>query len=270
MNQIHPTAVVYPGAVVGEGTTIGPYSVIGPKVVIGRGNRIASHVVIEGNTILGDENLVFQFASVGAAPQDLKYSGEDSVLEIGSKNIIREYVTLQPGTKGGGMLTKIGSGNLFMACCHVGHDGIVGDGNVFANSAALAGHVTVGSYCTVGGLAAVHQFVRLGDYCLLGGGTMANKDIPPYCIAQGDHAGLVGINVIGLERRGFAAEDVQMIRRLFRELFLAEAGAAPLTAKVKAAKESGQWSSSALYFLEFIESSKRGIAFPRVKSEQHS
>lgn len=267
MDQIHPTAVICPGAVIGEGTTVGPYSVIGPKVVIGRGNRIASHVVIEGNTHIGDENVIFQFASVGAAPQDLKYSGEDSVLEIGNKNIIREYVTLQPGTKGGGMITKIGSGNLFMANCHVGHDGIVGDGNIFANSAALAGHVTVGSFVTVGGLAAVHQFVRLGDYSLIGGGAMANKDVPPYCIVQGDHAGLVGINVIGLERRGFSGEEIQEIRKLYRDLFVSDSGAATLSAKVKAAKDSGEYSPKAVYFLEFIEGSKRGIAFPRKKSE---
>ena len=139
---IHPTAIIEPGAIIGEGTTIGAYSIIGARVVLGKKNKIASHVVIEGHTKLGDENQIFQFASIGSVPQDLKYAGEDSVLEIGSRNIIREYVTLQPGTKGGGMLTKIGDRNLFMANTHVGHDSKIGDQNVFANSAGVSGHVT--------------------------------------------------------------------------------------------------------------------------------
>jgi UDP-N-acetylglucosamine acyltransferase len=159
MTDIHSTAVVAPEAEIGDGCSVGPYSVIGPKVKLGNGCRVGSHVVIEGNTTIGDENQIFQFASVGAAPQDLKYHGEDSTLQIGSRNIIREYVTLQPGTEGGGMQTTIGDQNLFMACCHVGHDCRVGHRNVFANSAALAGHVTIGNGVIVGGLSGVHQFV---------------------------------------------------------------------------------------------------------------
>ncbi|MCL4139356.1 UNVERIFIED_CONTAM: hypothetical protein GTU68_039304, partial [Idotea baltica] len=202
--SIHSTAIIHEGASLGEGTEVGPYSVIGSKVKLGKNNIIKSHVVIEGNTEIGDENTFFQFASVGAAPQDLKFHGEDSKLIIGNKNTIREYVTLQPGTEGGGMLTSIGDQNLFMASSHVGHDCKVGNANVIANSVALAGHVTIHDFVIMGGLSAVHQFVRIGDSSMISGGSMVIKDIPPFSIAQGDRASLVGINKIGLERRGFS------------------------------------------------------------------
>ncbi|MCB0340336.1 MAG: acyl-ACP--UDP-N-acetylglucosamine O-acyltransferase, partial [Bdellovibrionales bacterium] len=159
MAEVHPSAIIASGAVLGEGTSVGPYSIIGPNVVIGQNCQIGPHVVIEGFTTLGNDNRVFQFASVGSAPQDLKYKGEQSRLEIGSRNIIREYVTLQPGTAGGGMLSKIGDENLFMVSSHVGHDCRVGDKNVFANGVALAGHVQVGNGVILGGLSAIHQFV---------------------------------------------------------------------------------------------------------------
>jgi UDP-N-acetylglucosamine acyltransferase len=260
MTDVHPTAVIAPGAVIGEGSSIGAYSVIGPDVRLGRNCRVGPHVVIEGHTELGDENIVYQFASVGSAPQDLKFKGEPSRLVIGSRNQIREYVTLQPGTSGGGMLTSIGSQNLFMACSHVGHDAHIGEQNIFANSSSLAGHVTVGSFVTIGGLCGIHQFVRLGDHCLLGAGSMVNKDVPPYCIAQGDRAGLAGINRIGLERRGFAHEEVTQLRVLYRHLFMGEGKFAE---RLEEARRRFSGMPHAAKLLQFVSESARGVTLPR-------
>lgn len=260
MASIHPTAIVHPSAKVGADTSIGPYSVVGEHVVIGARNKIGSHVVIEGRTSLGDDNVVFQFASVGAIPQDLKYRGEASTLTIGNKNIIREYATLQPGTAGGGMLTSVGDGNLFMASTHVGHDTRIGDSNVFANSAALAGHVTVGSFVVVGGLAGIHQFVRLGDYCLLGAGAMVNKDVPPYCIVEGNRAGLAGLNVIALERRGFSAQEIRELRAAYRSLFVASG---TFKSRISAVEAELGSLPRVRALLEFVRQSQRGVCSPR-------
>ncbi len=265
MSGIHPTAIVLDGAVVPEGTVVGPYSIIGANVKLGKGNRIGPHVVIEGYTEIGDENTIFQFASVGAAPQDLKFKGEKSILKIGNKNIIREYVTLQPGTEGGGMLTEIGNGNLFMVNSHVGHDTFVGNGNVFANSVALAGHVRVGNFTILGGLVGIHQFVRLGDHCFLGAGSMVAKDIPPFCIAQGDRAGLVGVNKIGLERRGFAKDEVTAVRRVYKALFLT---GGTLADRIERAQGVAEKSSAAAQLIEFVSSSQRGLTFPRNRQSE--
>ena len=262
MTFIHPTAIIGEGAVIGDDCNIGAYAVIGPKVVLGRNNRIGPHVVIEGRTILGNDNLIFQFASIGAAPQDLKYKGEDSQLIIGNSNIIREYVTLQPGTAGGGMLTSIGDGNLFMANCHAGHDTCIGSFNVFANSAALAGHVSVGSWVTVGGMCGVHQFVRLGDVCLLGAGSMVTKDVPPYCIAQGDRAGLAGLNVIGLKRRGLGSDEIANLKKVYREIF---GGTGSFSLRLEGARKLAGSSEAAVSMLDFIALTKRGITQPRSK-----
>lgn len=260
--SIHPTAVVSKEAKIGAGTTIGPYSVIGADVTIGRGNLIGSHVVIDGYTTIGDENQIFQFASIGARPQDLKYHGEKSTLLIGNRNIIREYATLQPGTEGGGMKTVIGNENLFMACTHVGHDGIIGDKNIFANSAALAGHVTVGDRVTVGGLVGIHQFVKLGDLSLISAGAMVTKDIPPYCIAHGDRAELVGINKIGLERAKFTENQISDARRAYRTIFLTQG---ILREKLQKLKEEIKGSDIVLKLIDFIENSERGVTTARRK-----
>ena len=263
--SIHPTAIIAPGAVIGHGCSVGPYSIIGPRIVLGKNNHIGPHVVLDGNTTFGDENTVFQFASIGAPPQDLKYHGESSTLTIGNKNIIREYVTIQPGTSGGGMKTTVGDGNLFMATTHVGHDTVVGNANIMANGAALAGHVWVGNYVTVGGLSGIHQFVRLGDHCFLGGGAMVVKDIPPFCIAQGDRAVLAGLNVVGLERRGLDANVIQQIKSLYRRIFLS-----PGTWKEKlaAAESEASGFKEGKFFLEFIGASTRGITLPRGRSRR--
>ena len=254
---IHPTAIVSDGATIGEGVSIGPYSVIGPEVTLGQGTRVESHVVISGRTSLGKENKIFQFSSIGAAPQDLKFKNEPSRLEIGDNNVIREYVTLQPGTEGGGMLTSIGSNNLFMASSHVGHDAKLGDNIIVANSAALSGHVEIGNHVTVGGLVGVHQFVRVGEHAFLGAGAMVAQDIPPYCLAQGDRATLYGINIIGLKRKGFDTKEIQSAKEIFRSLFYQKGKMKDKIAEIRSSNDT--LSPSIEKLLSFVETSERGV-----------
>ncbi len=260
--DIHPTAIVSPSAVLGAGTSVGAYSIIGPNVVLGAENRICPHVVIEGHTKIGNGNTFYQFCSVGAHPQDLKYKGEPSELHLGDNNIVRENVTLQPGTQGGGMLTRIGNRNLFMANAHVGHDCVVGSRCVMANGAALAGHVTVGDGVIVGGLSGLHQFVRIGDIAMIGAGSMVSQDIPPFCIAQGDRASLHGINRIGLERNGCSREEFATIREAYRLLFspgIPETKGKLFKERVAMARQVVGDSRLAAQLLSFIEGSERGI-----------
>ena len=259
MSFIHPSAIVSEGAVIGEGTTVGPFCVIGSKVKLGSNNIIASHVVMEGNTVLGDNNKVFQFASVGSVPQDKKFRGEDSQLIIGNNNTIRECATLQPGTSGGIMKTVIGDDNLFMAYSHVGHDGIIGNHNVIANSVALAGHVTIANYVTIGGMVGIHQFVTVGDSAMIGAGSMVSKDSPPFCIVQGDRAGVVGINKIGLERRGVPQEVIEEVSTLFKKFYIASGLHKEKLENLKKISNS----EVGKYFVEFIEKSKRGVTGTR-------
>lgn len=254
---IHATAIVDKNARLGKGVSIGAYSIVGPKVTLGDGCSIGSHVVIEGNTTIGKNNKFFQFSSVGSIPQHLKFHGEDSRLIMGDNNVVRECVTLNIGTENGGMVTQVGSDNLFMAYTHIAHDCKVGNYNIFANSATLAGHVEITNHVILGGLCAVHQFVRIGEYAILAGGSMVGKDVPNYCIAQGDHASLKGINVIALRRNGFPEEDITLIRRVYRALFWKpgnlEKKIAELSDDVKANVRIAAW-------LEFIRSSERGLA----------
>lgn len=259
---IHPTAIVDPAAQIGAGTTIGAYSIIGPNVVLGTDNVVGPHVVIEGITRIGNGNRVFQFASVGAQPQDLKYRGEPSELIIGDKNIIRECATLQPGTTGGGMVTKVGDSNLFMANTHVGHDTIVGSRCVFANSCALAGHVTIGNGVIVGGLSGIHQFVKIGDVAMIGAGAMVSQDIPPYCLAQGDRATIHGLNRIGLERNGGSRDDLSVLRKIYRAIFTPtspEVVGKTFKERVFVARGMAGSNARALEFVAFLESSERGV-----------
>lgn len=216
LGTIHPTAVVAPSAIIGGDTSIGPYSVVGEGVRIGRGNQIGSHVVIEGRTTIGDFNTIYQFASVGANPQD---QGEDAVLTIGSGNIVREYVTIQPGTDAGCGRTAVGNGNHFMACSHVAHDCTIGNGVRLGNSAALDGHVEVGDGATLSGLSGVHQFVRIGRMAFLAAGAMVSQDVPPFCLVQGDRAHLVSLNLTGLQRSGMPAGEIASLKRVFKALF---------------------------------------------------
>lgn len=257
--KIHPTAIVDSKALLDTDVEVGPYSIIGPNVRIGARTKVGPHAVIEGYTTLGEENEVFQFASVGGKPQDLKYRGEPSRLVVGNKNSIREFVTLHPGTTGGRMETTIGDGNLFMANTHVGHDCVVGSHNVFANSAALAGHVTVYNRVIVGGMVGIHQFSRIGDFAMLGGGSMVSQDIPPYCIGQGDRCHLRGINVIGLERGGFSEDDVRTVKKVYRALF---STMGKLSSKIEALAPEFREHEKVIPLIKFIEESERGLCSP--------
>jgi len=209
---IHPTAVVAASARIAEPTSIGAYAVVGPQVKIGAGTIIEAHAVIDGDTSLGRDNHIYPYASVGLPPQDLKYHGEATRLEIGDRNVVREFVTLNRGTGGGGGLTSIGSDNLFMAYAHVAHDCRVGNHTIFANAATLAGHVDVADHATIGAFSAVHQFCRVGVYGFLGGYTVATKDVLPYSKTVGNRARIYGVNTLGLQRRGFPAEVIAAIR----------------------------------------------------------
>jgi UDP-N-acetylglucosamine acyltransferase len=220
--EIHASAVVNPQAKLGEGVLIGPYCSVGPNVELGDHVQLVSHVVVEGHTKIGAGTVIYPFASIGHRPQDLKYHGEESTLEIGENNQIREYVTMSPGTEGGGMVTRVGSNGLYMIGVHVAHDCQVGDHVVMANNATLAGHVCVGDFAVIGGLAAVHQFVRIGEHAMIGGMSGVENDVIPYGMVKGERAHLAGLNIVGLERRGFTREDIHSLRRAYRLLFASE------------------------------------------------
>jgi UDP-N-acetylglucosamine acyltransferase len=256
--SIHPTAIVSSTAKIGADCVVGPYCIIGDKVSIADNCKLHSHVVVQGNTTIGEGTEIFPFASVGNKPQDLKFKGEDSLLIIGKNNIIREYVTLQPGTSGGGMKTTVGDQNLFMANSHLGHDSSIGSGNIIANSVAIAGHVTIGNRVTIGGLCGIHQFVKIGDYAMVAAGAMVTQDLPHACMAHGNRACLVGINTIGLKRAGFSEEDIQAVRTLYRNIFLKTG---TLKEKIQLAKEGNNNAPQIVQdFIAFISSSNRGIA----------
>ena len=222
MTDFHPTAIVDPAARIGDGTRIGPYCIIGPEVTIGAGCVFHAHVVIAGKTTIGDGTEIFPFASLGHAPQDLKYKGEPSELVVGKRNRIREYVTMNPGTAGGGLVTRVGDGCLFMVGAHVAHDCRVGDNVIMANNATLAGHVEVGDFAVLGGLSAVHQFTRIGEHAMIGGMSGVENDVIPYGSVMGDRARLSGLNLIGLKRRGFSRQDIHDLRTAYRLLFAEE------------------------------------------------
>ncbi len=258
MSYIHPTAVIEEGAVLGENVTVGPFAYIGPHVKIGDNTSIASHTVIEGFTTIGKRNRIFSHAAVGTIPQDLKYDGEESELIIGDDNIIREFTLLNPGTKGGGMVTKIGNHNLLMGYVHLGHDVILGDHCILANGATLAGHVELGNHVVIGGLTPVHQFVHIGDYAMIGGASAVAQDIPPYCLAEGTRAVLRGLNLTGL-RRKIDRNEINALKSAYRELF--EQGK-PLQEVAQELFES-EASPHVKSLCMFIKTSKRGIPFNR-------
>jgi len=217
--EIHSKAVVDPGAELGDDVSVGPYTLIGPKVRIGAGTRIGPHVVIDGNTTIGSGNLIVGQANIGGAPQDLSYGDEPTFLEIGDRNTIREFVTINRGTVKGGGVTRIGDDCLFMACSHVAHDCDIGDRAMLANNALLAGHVQLGQGAIVNGAAAAHQFVTIGAFAYVGGLTRVIQDVPPYLVLEGHPARIRKVNVVGLERAGFRADEVQELRAAYRRVY---------------------------------------------------
>jgi len=253
---VHSTAIVAPGAKLHPSVEVGPYAVIGPDVKVGEGTTIGPHAVVEGDTTLGKHNRIWQFASVGAAPQDLKYQGEATTLVVGDGNQIREFTTLHRGTAGGGGVTRIGNQNLFMAYSHVAHDCVVGSGCVLANSVALAGHVEISDHVILGGLAAVHQFTRVGRHAFVAAGSMVVMDVPPFCTVQGDRAELAGLNTVGLTRHGFTAEQVARVKEAYRVLFRSKLGLNEALTNLRA-EFKGHPEIDLL--LDFIAASKRGL-----------
>lgn len=217
--MIHPTAIIDPSAKIADDVTIGPYSIIGADVEIGSGCEIGSHVVIEGPTKIGRGNRIFQFASIGAEPQDKKYKGEPTLLEIGDNNLIRESCTINRGTVQGGGITRIGSDNWIMAYVHIAHDCLVGDNNIFANNASLAGHVVIEDYVILGGFTLVSQFNYLGSHAFSAMGSVISRNIPPYVLVSGHMAKPVGVNVEGLKRRNFSEVQIRNIRQAYKVLY---------------------------------------------------
>jgi UDP-N-acetylglucosamine acyltransferase len=262
MAEIHPTAIVEPGAKLAASGRIGPYCVVGAKVELGEEVELLSHVVVAGRTSIGAGTRIFPFASIGQQPQDLKYQGEDSALVIGRRNIIREYVTMNPGTTGGGMVTRIGDNCLFMASVHVGHDCIIGNNVILANSVALAGHVVVGDFVAFGGLSCAQQFTRIGPHAYVGGMTGVERDVIPCGMVIGDRARLVGLNIVGLQRRGFSREDIQALRNAYQMLF--EDGTGTLAQRVDAVADRYGEVKPVRVIVDFIRADNaRGLVQPK-------
>ncbi|MBO9644602.1 MAG: acyl-ACP--UDP-N-acetylglucosamine O-acyltransferase [Pseudacidovorax sp.] len=219
MPQIHPTAIVDPGAELDASVSVGPYAVIGPKVRIGAGTSVGPHCVIEGRTTIGRDNRIFQFASLGAIPQDKKYAGEDTALEIGDRNTIREFCTFNLGVPGAGGITRVGHDNWIMAYSHIAHDCRVGDHTTLSNNTTLAGHVELGDWVTVGGLVGIHQFVKVGAHAMVGFATAVSQDVPPFMLVDGNPMTVRGFNIVGLKRRDFSAARLAAIKQMHRLLY---------------------------------------------------
>lgn len=254
---IHPTAIVAADAKLGEGVEIGPYTVIGSQVEIGDGCHIGPHAVVNGPTRMGRENRVFQFASIGDAPQDHSYRGEPTRLEIGDRNTFRECCTINRGTAKDKSVTRIGSDNLFLAYTHVGHDCVVGNHCTFSNSVGLAGHVVVGDWVIFGAFSGVHQFCKIGSHAFLANNSAATADIPPYVTAEGRPAKPRIVNEVGLKRRDFTAEQIRNIREAFRVLYRSKLKLAEASEQLRALAET---QPEVALFVEFIERSERGLA----------
>ena len=256
---IHPTAIVAAGARIPESATVGPYCTVGAEVVLGERCELVSHVVLDGQLRMGDDNRVFSFACLGIAPQDLKYQGEPTRLEIGDRNTVREYVTISRGTPGGGGVTTVRSDCLIMAYTHIGHDSHIGDGCILANAATLAGHVTVEDYAVVGALCPVHQFCRIGRYSYIGGGTTITQDVLPYSltsIERNNHA--YGLNKVGLERRGFTPEQLKELRAAYRLLNGSKLNTTDALAAMRTTLDQRP-AEHVSYLVNFIASSARGV-----------
>ena len=256
--MIHPTALVDPKADIGDEVEVGPYAVIERGVTIGARTRIGPHVVVREGTQMGKQCQIFQFASVGEAPQALAYKGEKTLLLMGDHNIVREFVTLNRGTVPGGGKTVIGHGNLFMAYSHIAHDCQIGNQVILANGATLAGHITIEDYAIIGGLSAVHQFCRIGTHAFISGMTGITLDVPPYMLASGSRARLFGLNTVGLKRFHFSEASVKALKKAYRIIFRS---GLTLEKAVKQVKEDAiSQLPEVQHLLQFIQQSKRGIS----------
>ena len=259
MNNIHKTAIIEEGAILGDNITIGAFTIIEKDVKIGDGTVIDSHTLIAGKTTIGKNNHIFSHASIGTIPQDLKFNGEDVELIIGDNNKIREYTLFNPGTIGGGSITKIGDNNLFMGYVHVAHDCIIGSNCIFANGATLAGHVECADFVVVGGLTPIHQFCKIGTQAMIGGASAVAQDIPPFCLAEGNKAVLRGLNLTGLRRRFENRADIDAIKHAYKELF--ESGR-PLQEVASELLETDE-NKYVKELASFVLNTKRGIPFNR-------
>ncbi|MBL1351806.1 MAG: acyl-ACP--UDP-N-acetylglucosamine O-acyltransferase [Zetaproteobacteria bacterium] len=258
--KIHPSAVIADGAQLGEGVEVGPFCVIGEHVSIADGTLLKSHVVITGHTTVGKNNRFFPFASIGHEPQDLKYHGEPSEVIIGDDNTIRENVTINPGTEGGGMLTKVGNNNLLMAYTHIAHDCSVGNGVVLANCATLAGHVDIDDGAVIGGMSAIHQFLRIGRYAMVGGMSGIVKDVPPFCLTAGGYRpSLSGLNALGLKRQGATSSQLKHLKEVYRVLFQSTGS---LQQRIIEAKAMANGDAYADHLIEFAATAKKGLTIP--------
>jgi UDP-N-acetylglucosamine acyltransferase len=253
---IHPTAIVEAGAQVDPSCEVGAYAVIGPHVRMGPGNQVHAHAVVTGRTTIGAQNRIFPYAAIGGIPQDLKYRGEETQLAIGDRNTFREFTTINLGTVGGGGVTRIGSGCLFMANSHVGHDCQIGDGAIIANSVALAGHVVLEEHVHFGGLSAAHQFTRVGRFAFVGGMSGVAMDVAPYCTASGSRAELAGLNTIGMQRGGMSEEQVARVKQAYKIVFRSNLGLAEAIAQLEA-ELAGQPEID--HFISFLKGSQRGV-----------
>jgi UDP-N-acetylglucosamine acyltransferase len=257
---IHATAIVDESAELGADVSIGPYSVVGPNVVLGPGVTLGAHVVIDRDTLLGESCRVHPGAVVGGDPQDLKYEGEPTRLEVGARTVIRECATLNRGTREGGGVTRVGSDCLLMAYSHVAHDCALGDHVVISNAVEMAGHVMIEDWVVVGGLTAIHQFARIGRHAFVGGACALRKDVPPYVKVAGNPAALYGLNSVGLQRRGFSEEVRRALRSVYRLVFQSDLN---VSQGVAAARDQVEMLPEVQHFLDFIEHSERGVTVQR-------
>lgn len=264
MPQIHPTAIIEDGATLHDSVSVGPFCVVGGEVTLGANVTLKSHVCVAGRTEIGQGTNVYPFASLGHAPQDLKYHGEASTLIIGAQNTIREHVTMNPGTEGGGMVTRVGDRCLFMVGAHVAHDCQVGNQVILANNATLAGHVSVGDGAIIGGLAAIHQFVRIGRFAMIGGMSGVEKDVIPYGSVMGERADLSGLNLVGLKRRQIDREHIHALRAAYKALF--ESGDGVLDERIARIKDE-YTQPEVQELLEFLSAdSSRSFCTPKTKA----
>jgi len=258
MPLIHETAIIHKGAEIEEDVIIGPYCIIGNKVRIKKGTTLMNNIVIEGDTVIGKDCKIYPFTTIGLPPQDLKYKGESTGVKIGSRNIIREYITIHRGSVGGDGYTEIGDDNFLMAYVHIAHDCKIGNKIIMANAATLAGHVSVQDCAVIGGLVAVHQFVRIGTYAMVGGFSGVGQDILPYTVASGPRAKLFGLNIIGLKRHGFSKETISLLQKAYKILFIEK-----ITIKDALNKlQEFSYSKEIVNLIEFIKKSHRGICRP--------